>query len=99
MEAGLQSNQLQGRKLKREMITLCHQMKKDIGLILFITVNYYLNKVIAKTLINVKHRHEKKLVNTKRFMELVPTLVDFMELQRYIKFMDMIKLINSLYSQ
>ena len=29
---------------------------------LFNTVNYYLNNVIAKTLIKVKHRHEKKLV-------------------------------------
>ena len=27
-------------------------MKEDIGLILFNTINYYLNKVIAKTLIN-----------------------------------------------
>ena len=37
-------------------------MKEDIGLILFNTVNYYLNNVIAKTLIKVKHCHEKKLV-------------------------------------
>ena len=37
-------------------------MTEDIGLILFNTVNHYLNKVIAKTLIKVKHRHEEKLV-------------------------------------
>ena len=34
------------------MIKISHQMKEDIGLILFNTINYYLNKVIAKTLIN-----------------------------------------------
>ena len=63
MEVRLQSKHLERRKLKREMIKICHQMKEDIGLILFHTVNYYLNKVIAKTLIKVKHRHEKKFVN------------------------------------
>ena len=42
-------------------------MKKDIGLILFSTVNYYLNKVVPKTLIKVKHRHEKKLVNLRQY--------------------------------
>ena len=41
-------------------------MKEDIALILFNTVNYYLNKVIAKTLNKVKHRHEKKLVNLRQ---------------------------------
>ena len=41
------------------MIKICHQMKEDVGLILFNTVNYYLNKVITKTLVKVKHRHGK----------------------------------------
>ena len=41
-------------------------MTEDIGLILFNTVNHYLNKVIAKTLIKVKHRHEEKLVNLRQ---------------------------------
>ena len=50
---------------------LYHQMKESIGLILFITVNYYLNKVIAKTLINVKHRHEKKLVNLRQYKRML----------------------------
>ena len=45
------------------MINICHQMKEHIGLILYNTVNYYLNKVINKTLIKGKHRHEKKLAN------------------------------------
>ena len=45
------------------MIKICHQTKEGTDLILFDRVNYYLNKVIAKTLIKVKHRHEKKLVN------------------------------------
>ena len=38
----------------KEMIKICHQMKENISLIVFNTVNYYLNKVIAKTLIRVK---------------------------------------------
>ena len=38
-------------------------MKENIGLILFDTVNYCLNKVIAKTLIKVSYCHEKRLVN------------------------------------
>ena len=42
---------LERRKLKREMIKICHQMKEDIGLILFNAVNYYLGKVTAKNLI------------------------------------------------
>ena len=46
-------------------------MKEDIGLILFNTVNYYLNKVIAKTLIKVKHRHEKNVSTKERFMAKV----------------------------
>ena len=41
-------------------------MKEDIGFLLFNIVNYYLNKVIAKTLIKGKHRHEKKLVNLRQ---------------------------------
>ena len=45
---------------------MCHQVSEDIGLILFNTVNYYLNKVIPKPLIKVKHRHEKKLVNLRQ---------------------------------
>ena len=45
------------------MIQTCHQMKEDTGLILLNTVNYYLNKVIDKTLIKVKHYHEKKFIN------------------------------------
>ena len=40
-------------------------MKEDIGLILLNTVNYYLNKVIDKTLIKVKYYHEKKFINGK----------------------------------
>lgn len=60
MKAELQSKHLEKQKLKREMIKICHQM---IGLILFNAVNYNLNKVIAKTLIKVKHCHWKKLVN------------------------------------
>ena len=49
METELQSKHLERRKLKQEMIKRCHQMTEDIGLILFNTVRYYLNKVIAKT--------------------------------------------------
>ena len=41
-------------------------MKEDVGLILFNTVNYYLNKVITKTLVKVKHRHGKKLVSLRQ---------------------------------
>ena len=43
MEAELQSKHLERWKLKREMIKICHQMKEDVGLILFNTVNYYLS--------------------------------------------------------
>lgn len=35
-------------------------------LILFNTVNYYLNKVVTKTLVKVKHRHGKKLVSLRQ---------------------------------
>ena len=35
MEAEIQSKPLERRKLKREMIKICNQMKEDIGLILF----------------------------------------------------------------
>ena len=42
------------------MIKICHQIKEHVGLILFDTVNYYLNKVIDNILIKVKHRQEKK---------------------------------------
>ena len=41
-------------------------MKEDVGLILFNTVNYYLNKVITKTLVKVKYRHGKKLVSLRQ---------------------------------
>ena len=63
MEAESQSKHLERQKLKQEMIKICHQIKEHIGLILLDKVNYYLNKVIDKTLIKVKHRHEKKLAN------------------------------------
>ena len=66
MKAELQSKHLEREKLEREMIKICHQMKEDIDLILFKTVNYYLNKVVAKTLIKLKRRHEKKLVNLRQ---------------------------------
>ena len=66
MEVELQSKHLERQKLKWEMIKICHQMKEDMGLILLNTVNYYLNKVIAKTLIKVKHSHEKKLVSLRQ---------------------------------
>ena len=75
MEAELQSKHLGRRKLKREMIKICHQNEKDIGLILFNTVNYYLNKVVPKTLIKVKHRHEKKLVNLRQHKRKLMTKV------------------------
>ena len=64
MEVGLQSKNLERRELKREIIKICYQMKEDISLILANTVvNYCLNKVTGKTLIKVKHRHEKTLAN------------------------------------
>ena len=66
MEAELQSKDLQWEKLKPDMIKVCHQMKKVIRLMLFNTVNYYLNKVIAKTVIKVKYRNEKKLFNSRQ---------------------------------
>ena len=66
--AKLKTN-LEWRELKREMIKICHQMKEDIGLILFNTVNYCLNKVTAKTLMKVKHRHEKTLFNLRHTKE------------------------------
>ena len=56
--------ELQSKHLER-------QIKVVIGVILFNTVNYYLNKVIDKILINVKRSHKKKLVNlsiTESFM-------------------------------
>ena len=34
----------------------------------------------------------------KNFVQLVPMLVDFIELQKYIKLIEMTKLINSLYA-
>ena len=34
----------------------------------------------------------------KNFIQLVPMLVDFIELQKYIKLIEMTKLINSLYA-
>ena len=36
--------------------------------------------------------------NTKSLIQLVPILTDFMELQRYIKLIEMMKNINSLYT-
>ena len=48
--------ELQSKHLER-------QIKVGIGVILFNTMNYYLNKAIDKILINVKRSHEKKLIN------------------------------------
>ena len=66
IEIQLQGKHLERQKLKQEMIKMYHQMKEDIGLILFNTVNCYLNKVVTETLFKVKHRHEKKLVNLRQ---------------------------------
>ena len=52
------------------MIKICHQMKEDIGLILFKTINYYLNKVLAKTLINPLRANFIKWSNTLNFVGL-----------------------------
>ena len=44
-------------------LKLCPQIKVVIGLVLFNAVNYCFNKVIFKFSFNVKHLHEKKLVD------------------------------------
>ena len=50
-------------------------MKEDIGLILFNTISYHLDKVVAEALIEVKHRHEKKLVNLRQHKRKLMTKV------------------------
>ena len=56
------------------MIKICHQMKEDIGLVLFNTINYYLNKVIVKTLIKPLSANFTKWSNTlKQFVGNLPT--------------------------
>ena len=56
------------------MIKICHQMKEDIGLVLFNTINYYLNKVIVKTLIKRLSANFTKWSNTlKQFVGNLPT--------------------------
>ena len=55
------------------MIKICHQMKEDIGLALFNTINYYLNKVIVQTLINPLSANFTKWSNTlKQFVGNLP---------------------------
>ena len=55
------------------MIKICHQMKEDIGLVLFNTINYYLNKVIVQTLINPLSANFTKWSNTlKQFVGNLP---------------------------
>ena len=53
IEAELQNKHLEWQKLKQEMIKIRHHAKEDLGLRLFNTVNYYLNRIVAKTLIKV----------------------------------------------
>ena len=56
------------------MIKICHQMKEDIGLVLSNTINYYLNKVIVKTLIKPLSANFTKWSNTlKQFVGNLPT--------------------------
>ena len=72
MEAELQSRHLEPRKLKQEMIKICHQMKEDIGLILLSieeekVLSFGLNQHIPTTLNRKQSTHGIRIFLPKNY--------------------------------